>query len=95
MGKKFYINLIKTLAPMLLSAIDRFIRKRVKKEDFGDVVWINQFIIALISQFNVKLQMSDVVLTALSRGEEPDTRHPSFDEAQGTPIVDYHKNDNA
>ena len=55
----FYINVIKTLAPMLLSAIDRFIRKRVKK------------------------------------GEEPDTRHPSFDEAQGTPIVDYHHHDNA
>ena len=61
MGKKFYINLIKTLAPMLLRAIDRFIRKRVEKE----------------------------------KEKEPDTRQPSFDEAQGTPIVDYHKNDNA
>lgn len=61
MGKKFYINLIKTLAPMLLSAIDRFIRKRVKKE----------------------------------KEKEPDTRHPSFDEAQGTPIVDGHKHSNA
>lgn len=59
MGKMFYINVVKTLAPMLLSAIDRFIRKRVKK------------------------------------GEAPDTRHPSFDEAQGTPIVDYHHHDNA
>ena len=59
MGKRFYINLIKALAPMLLSAIDRFIRKRVKKE------------------------------------KEPDTRHPSFDEAQGTPIVDGHKHSNA
>ena len=61
MGKKFYINLIKTLAPILLRAIDRFIRKRVEKE----------------------------------KEKEPDTRQPSFDEAQGTPIVDYHKNDNA
>lgn len=61
MGKRFYINLIKTLAPMLLSAIDRFIRKRVKKE----------------------------------KEKEPDTRHPSFDEAQGTPIVDGHKHSNA
>lgn len=61
MGKRFYINLIKTLAPMLLRAIDRFIRKRVEKE----------------------------------KEKEPDTRQPSFDEAQGTPIVDYHKNDNA
>lgn len=61
MGKRFYINLIKTLAPMLLSAIDRFIRKRVKKE----------------------------------KEKEPDTRHPSFDEAQGTPIVDGHKHINA
>ena len=59
MGKKFFINLIKALAPILLRAIDRFIRKRVEKE------------------------------------KEPDTRQPSFDEAQGTPIVDYHKNDNA
>jgi hypothetical protein len=61
MGKRFYINLIKTLAPILLRAIDRFIRKRVEKE----------------------------------KEKEPDTRQPSFDEAQGTPIVDYHKNDNA
>lgn len=61
MGKQFFINLIKTLAPMLLRAIDRFIRKRVEKE----------------------------------KEKEPDTRQPSFDEAQGTPIVDYHKNDNA
>jgi hypothetical protein len=61
MGKQFFINLIKTLAPILLRAIDRFIRKRVEKE----------------------------------KEKEPDTRHPSFDEAQGTPIVDYHKNDNA
>ena len=61
MGKKFFINLIKTLAPILLRAIDRFIRKRVEKE----------------------------------KEKEPDTRQPSFDEAQGTPIVDYHKNDNA
>lgn len=59
MGKQFFINLIKALAPILLRAIDRFIRKRVEKE------------------------------------KEPDTRQPSFDEAQGTPIVDYHKNDNA
>ena len=95
MVKQFYVNMIKTLAPMLLSAIDRFIRKRVKKEDYDDVVWINQFIIALINQFNVKLQMSDVVLTALSRGEEPDTHHPSFDEAQGSPIIDVNKNSNA
>ena len=61
MGKKFFINLIKTLVPILLRAIDRFIRKRVEKE----------------------------------KEKEPDTRQPSFDEAQGTPIVDYHKNDNA
>ena len=61
MGKKFFINLIKALAPILLRAIDRFIRKRVEKE----------------------------------KEKEPDTRQPSFDEAQGTPIVDYHKNDNA
>jgi hypothetical protein len=61
MGKQFFINLIKTLAPILLRAIDRFIRKRVEKE----------------------------------KEKEPDTRQPSFDEAQGTPIVDYHKNDNA
>lgn len=59
MGKQFFINLIKTLAPILLKAIDRFIRKRVEKE------------------------------------KEPDTRQPSFDEAQGTPIVDYHHKDNA
>jgi hypothetical protein len=61
MGKQFFINLIKALAPILLRAIDRFIRKRVEKE----------------------------------KEKEPDTRQPSFDEAQGTPIVDYHKNDNA
>ena len=61
MGKKFFINLIKTLAPILLRAIDRFIRKRVEKE----------------------------------KEKEPDTRQPSFDEAQGTPIVDGHKHSNA
>lgn len=61
MGKQFFINLIKALAPILLRAIDRFIRKRVEKE----------------------------------KEKEPDTRQPSFDEAQGTLIVDYHKNDNA
>ncbi len=48
MGKQFFINLIKALAPILLRAIDRFIRKRVEKE----------------------------------KEKEPDTRQPSFDEAQ-------------
>ena len=50
MKRGYLAQIITLLAPILLKAIDKFIRSKTKKQDYDDVKWINSMIIDLINQ---------------------------------------------
>ena len=83
MKRGYLAQIITLLAPILLKAIDKFIRSKTKKQDYDDVKWINSMIIDLINQFNVKLSLSDFVAGCIEHNEYVQDRLPSFDEAMG------------